>query len=79
MHPFDDLAMIKIVLIGDVGIADPAGIADGFTVPGMVTNKTGRFPAHQSWMINLKKSVEFNHAENIQHKLDNPIGAMGNI
>jgi hypothetical protein len=27
----------------------------------------------------LKKSVEFNSAENIQHKLDNPIGAMGAI
>jgi hypothetical protein len=27
----------------------------------------------------LKKSVEFNSAENTQHKLDNPIGAMGTI
>jgi hypothetical protein len=25
----------------------------------------------------LKKSVEYNSAENIQHKRDNPIGAMG--
>ena len=34
------------------------------------------------WVLDLfilKKSVEFNHAENIQHKLDNPIGAMGAI
>jgi len=26
--------------------------------------------------INLKKSVEFNPAENIQHKFDKPIGGM---
>jgi hypothetical protein len=29
--------------------------------------------------INLKKSVEFTSAKNIQHKLDNPIGAIGTI
>jgi hypothetical protein len=27
----------------------------------------------------LKKSVEFTSAKNIQHKLDNPIGAIGTI
>jgi hypothetical protein len=27
-------------------------------------------------LINLKKSVEFNPAENIQHKFDKPIGGM---
>jgi hypothetical protein len=29
--------------------------------------------------MNLKKSVEFTSAKNIQHKLDNPIGAIGTI
>ena len=29
--------------------------------------------------LNLKKSVELNSAENVQHKLDNPIGAIGTI
>jgi len=29
--------------------------------------------------LNLKKSVELNPAENIQHKFDKPIGAMGTI
>jgi len=29
--------------------------------------------------IILKKSVEFTSAKNIQHKLDNPIGAIGTI
>jgi hypothetical protein len=35
--------------------------------------------AEQLVAMNLKKSVEFNSAENIQHKLDNPIGAMSAI
>jgi hypothetical protein len=30
----------------------------------------------RSKTINLKKSVEFNPAENIQHKFDKPIGGM---
>jgi hypothetical protein len=29
--------------------------------------------------VNLKKSVEITYAKNIQHKLDNPIGAIGTI
>ena len=35
--------------------------------------------AYEFKAFTLKKSVEFNSAENIQHKLDNPIGAMGTI
>jgi len=31
------------------------------------------------YLIILKKSVEITSAKNIQHKLDNPIGAIGTI
>jgi hypothetical protein len=39
----------------------------------------GKITAESKALMILKKSVEFTSAKNIQHKLDNPIGAIGTI